>query len=85
MKNLLRLTQLQPGEIYEIFHIADEIYAGKYRDALKGKSVILFFPDTSIRTRVTFEKGICLLGASLSCFPVRPWTKRRRSGMCAAI
>ena len=76
MKNLLRLTQLQPGEIYEIFHIADEIYAGKYRDALKGKSVILFCPDTSIRTRVTFEKGICLLGGQSVLFPSETLDKK---------
>lgn len=69
MKHLLRLTDLRSGEIYEIFHIADEIYAGKYRDRLRGKSVVLFFPGTSIRTRVTFEKGIYLLGGQPVLFP----------------
>ncbi|MDE7340780.1 MAG: peptide transporter [Lachnospiraceae bacterium] len=69
MKNLLRLTDLQPGEIYEIFALADELGAGAYRDFLKGKSVVLFFPNTSIRTRVTFEKGIYLLGGQPILFP----------------
>ena len=55
MKNLLRLTDMQPSDIYKIFDIADEINAGKYSDFLKGKSVVLFFPNSSIRTRVTFE------------------------------
>ena len=34
MKNLLRLTDLKPGEIYEIFALADELGAGAYRDFL---------------------------------------------------
>ena len=58
MRNLLKLTDLQPGEVYEIFRIADEVIAGKYKGFLKGTSAVLFFPGSSIRTRVTFEKGI---------------------------
>lgn len=69
MKDLIRLTDLQPKEIYEIFHIADEISVGKYGDFLKGRSVVLFFPYSSIRTRVTFEKGIYLLGGQSILFP----------------
>lgn len=69
MKNLLRLTDLQTSDVYEIFHMADEIGMGKYNGFLHGKSVILFFPDTSIRTRVTFEKGIYLLGGQSIRFP----------------
>lgn len=62
MKDLIRLTDLQSSEVYEIFDIADEISTGTYNGFLNGKSVILFFPASSIRTRVTFEKGIYLLG-----------------------
>lgn len=69
MKNLIRLTDLQESDIYEIFHIADEIGMGKYDGFLNGKSVILFFPAASIRTRVTFEKGIYLLGGQSIRFP----------------
>ena len=76
MKHLLKLTDLQPSEIYEIFHIADEIYDGKYRDVLRGKSVVLFFPGTSIRTRVTFEKGIYLLGGQPILFPAETLDKK---------
>lgn len=35
MRNLLKLTDLQPGEVYEIFRIADEVIAGK--SAWRGK------------------------------------------------
>ena len=58
MKNLIKLTNYNKEDIFEIFKIADELKTGKYNDILKGKSVVLFFPDSSIRTRVTFEKGI---------------------------
>ena len=76
MRHLLRLTDLQPGEIHEIFHLADEIHEGKYRDALSGKSVVLFFPGASIRTRVTFEKGIYLLGGQAILFPSETLDKK---------
>lgn len=69
MKDLIRFTDLQLDEIDQIFHIADDINDGKYNDFLKGKSIVLFFPDTSIRTRVTFEKGIYLLGGQPIRFP----------------
>lgn len=69
MKDLIRLTDLQASEVYEIFNIADEISTGKYNGFLNGKSVILYFPASSIRTRVTFEKGICLLGGQSILFP----------------
>lgn len=69
MKKLISLTDLRSNEIYEIFHIADEINTGKYHNFLNEKSAILFFPASSIRTRVTFEKGICLLGGQPILFP----------------
>lgn len=79
MKDLIRLTDLQPGEIYEIFSLADELSAGAYRDFLKGKSVVLFFPNTSIRTRVTFEKGIYLSGGQSILFPSETLDKKSSS------
>lgn len=69
MKNLIRLTDYTSSDISDIFAIADEIQQGGYRDYLKGKSVVLFFPNSSIRTRVTFEKGIHLLGGQPILFP----------------
>ncbi|MCI9492979.1 MAG: hypothetical protein HFH42_07630 [Lachnospiraceae bacterium] len=43
--------------------------SGKYNGFLSGKSVIMYFPASSIRTRVTFEKGIYLLGGQPILFP----------------
>jgi len=69
MKDLVRLTDLRASEIYDIFRIADEIGDGGYDGFLRGKTAVLFFPASSIRTRVTFEKGVHLLGGQPILFP----------------
>lgn len=69
MKHLIRLTDYTKEDVKEIFHIADEIQNGKYEDFLRGKTMVMFFPEASIRTRVTFEKGIHLLGGQSILFP----------------
>ena len=76
MKNLIRLTDYHTNDIYDIFNITDEVGQGKYKDILKGKSVVLFFPNSSIRTRVTFEKGIYLLGGQPILFPSETLDKK---------
>ena len=79
MKNLIRLNDYKAKDVYEIFDIADEIIQGKYKDILNGKTVVLFFPNSSIRTRVTFEKGIRLLGGQAVLFPSDTLDKRENS------
>ena len=79
MKNLIRLTDYKAKDVYEIFDIADEIIQGKYKDILNWKTVVLFFPNSSIRTRVTFEKGIRLLGGQAVLFPSDTLDKRENS------
>lgn len=76
MKNFIRLTDYQNNDVHDIFKIADEIQQGRYNDILKGKSVVLFFPNSSIRTRVTFEKGIYLLGGQPILFPSETLDKK---------
>lgn len=76
MRSLIRLTDYEANDIYNIFKIADEIQEGKYADFLKRKSAILFFPNTSIRTRVSFEKGIYLLGGQSILFPTETLDKK---------
>jgi len=68
MRHLIRLSDFSKEEAAEIFKIADGIKAGKYEDYLKGKTIVMFFPASSIRTRVTFEKGIYLLGGQSLLF-----------------
>ena len=69
MKNLIRLSEYSKDEVAEIFKIAVQIEQGQFKEILKGKSIILFFPNSSIRTRVTFEKGIYMLGGQPILFP----------------
>ncbi|WP_095171446.1 MULTISPECIES: ornithine carbamoyltransferase [Blautia] len=76
MRDLIRLTDLDAGEIFDIFGIADELCLGKYGGIFKGKSVLLFFTESSIRTRVTFEKGIYLLGGQSILFPTESLDKK---------
>jgi len=76
LKNFIRLTDYHTNDIYDIFNIADEIKEEKYKDILKGKSVVLFIPNSSIRTRVTFEKGTYLLGGQTILFPSETLDKK---------
>ncbi len=63
---MIRLTDYTKREIEEIFEIADHMET--YEGILKGRSIVLFFPASSIRTRVSFEKGIYLLGGQSILF-----------------
>ena len=76
MKNLIRLTDYHAKEIADIFNITDKVEQGNYKDILKGNSVVLFFFFFSIRTRVTFEKGIYLLGGHPILFPTETLDKK---------
>ena len=76
MKNLIRLTDYHEKDIADIFNIADEVSLDNYKNILKGKSVVLFLPNSSIRTRVTFEKGIYLLGGQPILFPTETLDKK---------
>ncbi len=66
MVSFIRLTDFSKEDLLEIFKIADSI--DHYSDFLKGKTVVMFFPASSIRTRITFEKGIHLLGGQVILF-----------------
>ena len=66
MKSFIRLTDYKKSELLEIFQISDSIE--KYNGFLQGKTIVMFFPASSIRTRVSFEKGIYLLGGQTILF-----------------
>ena len=82
-KGLIRLTGYTKEDVLNIFEIADDLQKGRYNDFLKGKTVVMFFPNSSIRTRVTFEKGIYLLGGQTILFP--PETLDKREEICDVI
>ncbi len=76
MKHFIKLTDYKAIDIYELFGWTDEVCQGKHTGAFKGKSVVLFFPASSIRTRVTFEKGVYLLGGQPILFPSETLDKK---------
>lgn len=78
-KKLIYLGDFSKEEIYEIFKRADELAEDKCQlKPLEGKTVILFFPENSIRTRVTFEKGIKDLGGNTILFPPSSLDKKEK-------
>lgn len=78
MKHFIRLSDYTVEDVYEIFRIVDALKEGKYRDFLKGKTIILFFSFSSIRTRVSFEKGVFLLGGQTILFPPETLDKKEK-------
>ena len=76
--NLLDIKQLSKNDILEIFQIADDIQQRPqdYIERLKNRTAVLFFPEESIRTRVTFEKGISMLGGKSILFPSKTLDKK---------
>lgn len=76
MKHMISLTDYSIDEINNIFALVKDIEAGKYKNTLEGKTVVMFFPNNSIRTRVTFEKGIHLLGGQMILFPTETLDKK---------
>lgn len=78
MKNLIRLRDYSKDDICKIFDITDKILQGDYKNYLLNKTVVLFFPNGSIRTRVTYEKGIHLLGGQSILFPTDTLDKKEK-------
>ena len=74
MKSFIRLTDHKKEDLLRIFEIADSIE--KYDGFLKGKTIVMFFPASSIRTRVSFEKGIYLLGGQSILFDPKTLDKK---------
>ena len=74
MKSFIRLTDYKKEELLKVFEIAD--YIEEYEGFLKGKTIVMFFPVSSIRTRVSFEKGIYLLGGQSVLFDPQTLDKK---------
>ncbi|MFB9277646.1 hypothetical protein [Cohnella cellulosilytica] len=54
--HFLELSALSESHIFEIFKWAEQLKTKPCRELLKGKTFVLFFPETSIRTRVTLRR-----------------------------
>lgn len=76
--NLLDINDLSSQQITDIFHLSDRLRLKNDRNSLVGKTFILFFPESSLRTRITFEKGIKELGGECVLFPPETLDKREK-------
>lgn len=78
--NLLHIGQLTEYQVTEIYELADKLRMNQRSGQLSGKTFVLFFPESSIRTRLSFEKGIKDLGGSCIVFPPETLDKREHPG-----
>ena len=66
MKHLLKLADLDKGDILDILNLADQLkyehQHGIEHHHLKGKTLGMIFQKSSTRTRVSFETGMYQLG-----------------------
>lgn len=74
--NLLSVEDLSELQVTKIFELARKCKAGYFSNFFAGKTFVLFFPESSLRTRITFEKGIRDLGGSSILFPPEALDKR---------
>jgi ornithine carbamoyltransferase len=67
-RDLVSIRDLSPIEVESLFELTALIKARPkdFRTALAGQHIALFFEKPSLRTRITFEAGICGLGGSVS-------------------
>jgi len=74
--NLLNIANLTESQIIKIYELADQLKKDNNSKYFNGKTFILFFPASSIRTRITFEKGIKSLGGECILFPPETLDKK---------
>jgi ornithine carbamoyltransferase len=67
-RDLVSIRDLEGQDIHGIFNLAASLksHPAEFRGALSGKHVAMFFEKPSLRTRLTFEAGVCGLGGSIS-------------------
>lgn len=76
--HLLDIEDLSSSQIHELFDLTDKLRIHQDRNQLRDRTFILFFPESSLRTRITFEKGIQVLGGSSIVFSPNVLDKREQ-------
>jgi ornithine carbamoyltransferase len=64
MRHLISLRDWSREQIEEVVDLAIEIKKApeKYRDSMRAKMLVMIFEKPSLRTRVSFEVGMCQMG-----------------------
>jgi N-acetylornithine carbamoyltransferase len=62
-RDFIRLADFETGDIDEILNLAFEMKREQRQWSLKGKTIIMLFFNSSLRTRTSFEIGAAQLGA----------------------
>lgn len=78
MRNLIRLQDITKNELFDIFERADYFKENPYEKKFADRCFVLFFPESSIRTRVTFERGIHNLGGQSILFDSETLKKKEK-------
>lgn len=66
--NLLSIADLNADQLISIFDLTDAIHRNEKTNLLQGKLVTLIFPNSSVRTIISFERGVKLLGGDTLSF-----------------
>lgn len=66
MQHLISLKDWSTDEITAILDLADAVKTTpeNYRDAMQRRMLVMIFEKPSLRTRVSFETGICQMGGN---------------------
>lgn len=76
-KHLINLSDWNADKIEALFESADILRLRPQRERLlEDRTFLLFFPESSLRTRLTFERGIRELGGDCILFPPSTLDKR---------
>jgi len=67
-RDLVSIRDLSTAEVNQIMHLSARVktHPQDFRSTLTGKHIAMFFEKPSLRTRISFEAGICSLGGSVS-------------------
>jgi ornithine carbamoyltransferase len=66
MRHLISLRDCSREEIEEVLELAREIKKApeRCRDFMRGKVLVMIFEKPSLRTRISFEAGMCQMGGA---------------------
>ncbi len=73
MNHFPEVTSFNPEQLKKVLKLAADVKQNpaKYADALKQKTLVMWFEKSSVRTRLSFETGMTQLGGHAIYMDVR--------------